>query len=138
MFVQEKSASAARAETEQLRQLNIEQQRALRLKTRDEEQLQVNEKVLKEEVARLRAALDREKVHIDAILVSGSERVGHRRRRVARPTAQPGHGPAQPLLAAFKRSILFGRRSGTPRSWRRRRENTRPKWSTPRVTQPRW
>lgn len=129
MFVQEKSASAARAETEQLRQLNIEQQRALRLKTRDEEQLQVNEKVLKEEVARLRAALDREKVHIDAILVSGSERVGHRHGTA--PTAQP-------LLAAFKRSILFGRRSGTPRSWRRRRENTRPKWSTPRVTQPRW
>ncbi|XP_034234446.1 golgin subfamily A member 4 isoform X2 [Thrips palmi] len=64
----EKHAAAARAETEQLRGLNIEQQRALRLNTRDMEQLQVNEKVLKEEVGRLRAALDREKVHIDAIM----------------------------------------------------------------------
>lgn len=70
--MQENKISAARAETEQLRGLNIEQQRALRLNTRDMEQLQVNEKVLKEEVARLRAALDREKVHIDAILVSGA------------------------------------------------------------------
>ncbi|XP_052131671.1 myosin-9-like isoform X2 [Frankliniella occidentalis] len=64
----EKHAATARAETEQLRGLNIEQQRALRLNTRDMEQLQVNEKVLKEEVARLRASLDREKVHIDTIL----------------------------------------------------------------------
>lgn len=67
--LQEKHAAAARAETEQLRGLNIEQQRALRLNTRDTEQLQVNEKVLKEEVGRLRAALDREKAHIDAIMV---------------------------------------------------------------------
>jgi len=44
----------SKAETEQLRALNIEQQRTLRVNTRDHEQLQVNEKVLKEEVSRLR------------------------------------------------------------------------------------
>jgi len=51
------------AEVIQLRGLTIEQQRALRVTTRQTEQLQVSERMLKEEVSRLRGQLDKEKSH---------------------------------------------------------------------------
>ena len=51
------------AEALQLRGLTIEQQRALRVTTRQTEQLQVSERMLKEEVTRLRGQLDKEKSH---------------------------------------------------------------------------
>lgn len=51
------------AEVIQLRGLTIEQQRALRVTTRQTEQLQVSERMLKEEVTRLRGQLDKEKSH---------------------------------------------------------------------------
>jgi len=52
------------AEVIQLRGLTIEQQRSLRVTTRQTEQLQVNERMLKEEVARLRGQLEKEKSHV--------------------------------------------------------------------------
>jgi hypothetical protein len=51
------------AEVIQLRGLTIEQQRSLRVTTRQTEQLQVSERMLKEEVTRLRGLLDKEKSH---------------------------------------------------------------------------
>lgn len=51
------------AEVIQLRGLTIEQQRSLRVTTRQTEQLQVSERLLKEEVTRLRGQLDKEKSH---------------------------------------------------------------------------
>jgi hypothetical protein len=51
------------AEVIQLRGLTIEQQRSLRVTTRQTEQLQVSERMLKEEVTRLRGQLDKEKSH---------------------------------------------------------------------------
>jgi hypothetical protein len=47
----------------QLRGLTVEQQRSLRVSTRQTEQLQVSERLLKEEVTRLRVQLDKEKSH---------------------------------------------------------------------------
>jgi hypothetical protein len=51
------------AEVIQLRGLTIEQQRSLRVTTRQTEQLQVSERLLKEEVTRLRGQVDKEKSH---------------------------------------------------------------------------
>lgn len=49
------------AEATQLRGLNLEQQRALRIAERTKEELQVSEKVLKEEVKKFRELLEKEK-----------------------------------------------------------------------------
>ena len=102
----------ARAETEQLRGLNIDQQRALRLNTRGMEQLQVNEKVLKEEVARLRAALDREKVHIDAILVSSritpvSPRIGNQLEVLSTGVFRVAYQPLAPGSRAVRAPVVL-------------------------------
>nr|CAD7429847.1 unnamed protein product [Timema monikensis] len=55
------------AEVTQLRGLTHEQQRSLRVATRQTEQLQVSEKMLKEEISRLQSSLNKEKAHYSAM-----------------------------------------------------------------------
>nr|CAD7456836.1 unnamed protein product [Timema tahoe] len=55
------------AEVTQLRGLTQEQQRSLRVATRQTEQLQVSEKMLKEEISRLESSLNKEKAHYSAM-----------------------------------------------------------------------
>ncbi|XP_063231467.1 protein FAM184A-like isoform X4 [Bacillus rossius redtenbacheri] len=55
------------AEVTQLRGLTHEQQRSLRNAARQTEQLQVSERMLKEEIARLQSSLDKEKAHYSAM-----------------------------------------------------------------------
>lgn len=57
------------AEASQLRGLNLEQQRALRFAERTKEQLQVSEKVLNEEVKKLKELLSKEKAALTTMQV---------------------------------------------------------------------
>lgn len=60
------------AEASQLRGLNLEQQRALRFAERTKEQLQVSEKILNEEVKKLKELLNKEKAALTTMQVCQS------------------------------------------------------------------
>lgn len=57
------------AEVTQLRGLTHEQQRSLRMANRATEQLQTNERILNEEIERLRSSLEKERSHLATVQV---------------------------------------------------------------------
>lgn len=57
------------AEAVQLRGVNLEQQKALKVASKTSDQLQANEKTLTEEVQRLKTLLEREKKNLTTVQV---------------------------------------------------------------------
>lgn len=57
------------AEVSQLRGLTQEQERSLRMATKVSEQLHTNERVLNEEIEKLRSSLEKERMHLATVQV---------------------------------------------------------------------
>ncbi|XP_046689181.1 protein FAM184A isoform X4 [Homalodisca vitripennis] len=70
------------AEASQLRGLNLEQQRALRFAERSREQLQVSEKVLQEEVKKLKELLDKEKAALTTMQAIHNREIDEKDRKM--------------------------------------------------------
>uniref|UniRef100_A0A8D8TYU2 Uncharacterized protein n=3 Tax=Cacopsylla melanoneura TaxID=428564 RepID=A0A8D8TYU2_9HEMI len=71
----------AEAELAQLRTVSHEHQRTIRTITRQKEELQVNEKILNEEMSRIKASLEKEKTHIATLQAIHSREITEKNRK---------------------------------------------------------